>query len=352
MLTPYARRDVAKYYGPNYRTAGAVAGMSAFIPYAYRVARYGYNRYANYKSKPTVKQLQTAKKSINKSIIRKKKKSFPKTVKKQISHLRKLAESDMGTLIYRDLISDRLLASTVNQQVVSETSFNTKTDLEAVLAQLRYYDPTAPTTLVTADGATGTYQKEFLIQHSSGSMKFINNYQTPCLLKVYLCKNKVDTNILPATAFTNGLADVSSMANTNLQAYPNDSEQLKDLYSVKLLKKVQLQPGRSCSVSQTIKDFQYDPTLYDSHALDYQKAFKSYHFMYILSGVLGHDSVLDEQGFTKAGIDIQIHKTYKVKYAAGADIKYVYTTQTLATFTNGALVTNNPITDNQGFNGA
>lgn len=271
-----------------------------------------------------------------------------KQLSKKVKELERLTEADIGTLTFRDREADRILSS-VNSQAVSNYICVSSAAVEEVIAQLRYYDPTAPTALVTADGATGTYQKEFYFKTIFTQLHMANNYQVPADVSVYLCEAKVDTSINPATAWANGLTDSSNVANTDINIYPSDSDQLTDLYNVKRVFNRVLMPGRTASVKYSPKPFSYDPSFTDSHSQTYQKAFRGAVWLVVLRGVLGHDTTANEQGILGSGLDIEVKRTFVVKYPAGADIKYTYSTNGLSSFTNAGVISNKPVSDNQSY---
>lgn len=274
-----------------------------------------------------------------------------KKMMKQMSQLKKLVESDTGLHIHRIRNTGAHGSSVAQCSYVAQQIFRV-TDMEAVLAQLRYYDPSAPSALVQADGATGTYQKEFLFSKMYSMIRFINNYQVPLRIVGYVCRVKSDTSISPSTAFTNGLADVGNPSSTSPLVYPSDSPQLADLWTVKKKLDKTLLPGQQCSmIHNHEKEVQYDPSLYDSHSLEFQKKYGGASFLWKVEGIVGHDSVVTtEQTNLEARVDWEQIITYNVRYPAGADIKYIYIDDNAdASFTNGGLVSNCPVSDNQGY---
>lgn len=335
-------RQVVPRYGT--RLAAAAAGGYYYYPQIYKGAKKLYNYY---QSSPKPSAIR-AKNAINKSIRARRVKTFPKKIKSQIKELKKIAESDMGTLTYRDRAPARLLAG-VNAQAASAISASDTTILESVIAQLRYYDPSAPTALVTADGASGSYQKEFFFKRTYSKITLRNNYQTPCHVKVYCCKPKEDTNITPFVAWTNGLTDMSNGLYSDTNVFPTDSPQFTDLYKTIKSESKLLNPGQEMVCSNSMKEFQYDPSLTDSHNLTYQTRNKNFLWMIVVQGVIAHDTTLDEQGLIACGVDIVVDRVFEVRYSAGADIKYVYVTDSLDTFTNGAVYSSRPVSDNIGY---
>lgn len=265
-------------------------------------------------------------------------------MKKQMRELKRVSEADTGLLVFRDIEASRLLASQAVQNEVSWAGCSTA-ELEEVLAQLRYYDPAAPTTLVTADGTTGTYQKEFYFNKIYSKLTLRNSYQTPAMVCVYALEPKADTSITPSTAWSNGLTDASNGTVNSLNIYPTDSPQFNDLWSIKKTWKRLLQAGSEMACPYSIKPFQYDPSLTDSHNLTFQRK-QSFVYLIVLQGVVAHDTTLNEQSFTAAGLDRQIERTFNVKYPANADIKFTYVTSSLSSITNGLVVSSKPVADN------
>lgn len=252
----------------------------------------------------------------------------------------------MGTHIERTRDTGRVVGS-VNNIGQNSYDLSTVTTIESVLANLRYYNPSAPATLTTASGTTGTYQKEFLIKRNYAKFFCRNNYQVPCEVSLYLVVPKEDTSITPLTAFQNGLADVGNPSSTSPLVYPSDSPQFMDLWKIVKTKKAYLLPGKSCQITHSTKSFQYDPSLVDSHSLTYQSRYGSMAILVRVEGPLGHDTTANEQGSLVATLDYQIEKVIEIKYSAGADIKYIISNDNSNTFTNGGVVSNMPVSDNQ-----
>lgn len=333
--------NVARRRRQNIYAALGGSGL-ATASYLIHKGKQAYDRF--YSSKPSFRS--APKQTITVTTRRaKKKKTFPKKVRSQIKHLKKMVESDMGTHIQRFRDTDALLCS-VNSSNFSSPFGVTTSNLEAVLANLKYYNPSVPGTLTTAAGATGTFQKEFMFDQLHSSVEITNNYQVPCKVTVYCMTPKDDTSISPATAFTSGLTDVGGVSSTSSLIYPTDSLILKDMWAINKSRTFRLMPGATRSLSYTSKKFQYDPSLVDTHTLSYQKKFGAHVWCFRVEGVLGHDTTADEQGSLQAGIDIQYNVKYVVKYSAGADITQIVVDDQSSTFTNGGVVSEKPVSDN------
>jgi len=266
--------------------------------------------------------------------------------KKAIKQLKRQTDASTGTMTYRQL-NTISLKSVEDLQASASQSMLATSSIETALANLKYYNPAVPGTLTTADASTGTYQRNILVDSATLSMNFQNNYQSNCHLTVYLCKVKDDTDSSPNTAWTNGIADGGNAVSvSSLNQYPSDYNLVKDLYSLKRLKKVVLKPGQSVVCSHTEKDINYDPSTVDSHNLVYQKEYKSFHFLYVIQGGVAHDSSLDEQGYMPSGVDIEVKRQYKVIYNAGTNIDFIHLSTTVDAFTNTPLESHQPIPDN------
>lgn len=269
-----------------------------------------------------------------------------KTLKKQVQQLQRIAKSSMGTLIYRQRTTSRILSS-VNQKNYGFTgSQNETSQYETVLAQLRFFNPSTPGTLVQGNGSTGTYYRQFLFKSVASKLQVSNNYQVPCRVRVYCCMTKRDTNINPATAFENGLADIGAPSANSILTYPTDSKEFNDLYSIVKKRDILMQPGKIITCNYAVKNIMYEPALSDDQTQTYQKKNKTFFWFIMVYGALGHDSSADQQGTLSAGIDVMNTTTYTVEYDAGIDLKYVYIDDTSDSFTNGGLVSEKPVADN------
>lgn len=267
---------------------------------------------------------------------------------KQVKELKQLAESDMGTHTHRNRVTWNAV-SAVNAQNFLSVGTITKTLIEEVLSTLKYYNPSDPATLVTAAGATGTFQKDFYFQKAYSKITVRNNYRVPCMVSVYSCEVKSDTDITPSTAYVNGLADIGGLTSTNPLVSFTDGKQVEDLYILRKSKKRRLEPGQQFSLNHAPPKFQYDPSLSDNHDLEYQTNFHAHAWMVMVQGVISHDSVEDEQGIIGAAVDFMVDTTFVLKYPAGANIVQMVMNDESATFTNGAVVSNKPSALNQAY---
>lgn len=272
-----------------------------------------------------------------------------KSLQNQVKELTRVAESDMGTHIHR--IRDVKTMGSADLAIARDVlDLVNITKLEEVLAQLRYYDPAAPTALVNADGTSGSYQKEFYFKRIYSKMTVRNNFQIPHQVRVFFCMPREDTSITPLAAFTNGLTDVGNPTSTSPLVYFNDSPQFRDLWKVVSSKSMWLEPGQQRSLSYSLKPFQYDPSLADSHSLTYQRRYGSLVAFIRLEGPLSHDSTTQTQvGIQQTRLDIYADTTFEVRYSAGADIEYITIDDNSVAATAAYVCSNKPVADNQSY---
>lgn len=325
-MTRYPNRRVGRYNRYRY---GALASALAAPTLGFGGVAYHAAKRAYYGQVPPKKR-KFRPKTRSKKLFNKPKKAgprtFPKTVKKQIKELKRLTESDTGTLTYRSIHSGSTTFSNANQQSMTPILGSSISKIETALAQLRYYDTsTNPPTLVTRDATAGTFQKEFLIQNTVTTLRLRNNGHTPCNVKVYLCAPKRDTNILPTTAITSGLTDMCNVSNTDVCTYPTDSPLFNDLWKIVKSKSYKLKSGHTAECTHTEKAFQYDPSMVDEHNLTYQKQYGGHVWLVVHQGTIAHDSTTNSDiGIGPSKLDYVIRTKYLIKYSAGADIKYLY----------------------------
>lgn len=307
----------------------------------------------------TYKKMQSSKKQYRRRRPRKSVKKASnaklstevKQIKKSLSKMKKLDDATIGSLTVRLNAGTDLNSSALNQQGSKSWSILSTDQIEAdVINKLKFFDPSNPGTLITANAAAGTFQRNILIDYASMTIHFKNNYQVECELDVYLCRVKDDTDQTVIDAWDAGVPDGSNLPDKNaLHQFPTDYNVVNDLYQLKKLKTVKLQAGESCSVSHYEKDIEYDPSTVDTHALSYQREYKSFQFLATVRGLMSHDTTLFEEGIQRAALDVEVRQVYKVKYSAGTNIAYIDVTNTYDTPTNNFVSSNKPANSNQSY---
>jgi len=333
---PQAAMSMAKYAAPLIKRPFAAVGAG--------LAAAGLKAYNSYGSKSSKFGTRTAANRAFKKKVRKIKKGKVGNLASQVKELSKRIESLNTTLTYRWRSSSDIVSASNNQSAQSTVSCHNLTDIETVLGNLKYFNPSVPDTLITVD-FNGAVSKQVRMQQYS-KMILRNNYQAPVNVRIYKVTNKVDTNLTPTVAFTNGLADIGNPSATSCLVYPTDSPQFNDLWKIQDTKKVVLQGGQTVEMSHSTGWFDYDPSVSDSHASTFQKSFKAYCYLVRVEGTVGHDNAADEQGTLRGGVDMQLNRTYKVKYNGGVELDYIIVFDDGDTFTNTPVVSLKPVSDN------
>lgn len=321
-------------------------------------ARYLYDRYTAPTSAPATSpyKVSSSKPSYSRGSrgrkkIPRKRKSKIKKIEKDIRSLRKYDKTGMGIHTHRKLASTNLTSSVNAQGWAILGNSATTGNYELALANLKYFD-SSTNTLVTADAASGTYSRTVEFKSVGAHLEIRNNYQVPCDYTLYLCKIRDDSSLSASTCWTNGLANDQSniTALTQLGNYPTDYSSVNDIWNLSVSKKGRLLPGETVTASHYEKDISYDPSKTDSHALSYQRELKSFQFLLVIRGIIGHDTVQDEQTLLQAGVDVKSSETWVVQYNAGKTLNRFYTDNGMDTaFTNAGVATNQPVADNQSY---
>lgn len=344
MMNPYRfnSRSASRYVALGSALAGT--GMRVGKWYKRRYGQQSADQLANTIYRGYKKRARVAKK-VNKKI----RKSMPlNKLKSQVRELQKQSKSDQGELIYRARDNLRVTAA-VNSQAAGDVLGYSAVTLESVLANCKFFNPSVPGTLTTADLSSGTFQRDIHFKRAMSKIIVRNNYQVPARVRLYGCVAKEDTGITPRTTWVNGLADIGSAVYTDAMTYPSDSRQFTDIYKVAVSLRKTLEPGQECELSYSSKEFDYDPSLYDSHNLAYLSEYGCHGWIIIVEGVMGHDTAADEQGALQAAVDVAIYRNFKVLYPAGANLRLLATSDGFSTFTNGGVVSSKPVSDNIGY---
>lgn len=274
---------------------------------------------------------------------------------KDISNMRrkikKMAEYDdatTGTMTYRSNSTLRM-GGVINTQGVYFTTANTPAQIETVLAQCKYFNPSVPGTLIVGNPSGGTYQRNILVESVTLKLRYRNNYIVPCRLVVYKSDVRDDTSHSPVSAWTSGLVDGTNLtAITDLNQYPTDYNLVNDLWKLKKICDVVMQPGQERVLTYNSKAYEYDPSVYDSHNFAYQKSNRAGGLLSIVRGCVAREIALpDNIGRAGCGLSVEISNIYKIKYSAGINITYTHVLNTYNAMATGALVTNKPISGNQ-----
>lgn len=290
-----------------------------------------------------------SKTSGKKSYPSKKKRTKKTSLTKQVKEIKKSIKADQARHTYKATYKNRIIANpggceheSVNVGGVSR--------LEEYIANLRYYDPSNPGTLVTASGATGTFSRNIHFKNINSRLEVRNNFLVPCKVKVYLVMPKSDTTIAPLTYYNNGIDDqvISTADETTPLLHLTDITMFNQQYKAKLVKSKYLLAGQEFSVSHNTGAFNYDPALTDSHTLEYQPKFKTAVWTIRVEPVLHHDTIVStEIGLGYGAVDTVAFVKAEILYDAGTPLDDIYLSEgRTTTFTNAGVTSVSSIPDN------
>lgn len=270
-------------------------------------------------------------------------------LKTRVARIEKAIAKQIAKHTYRIAAAGTSRIAAVNQSVTVSTGYGNITDLQGSMANLRFFDSNTggfDTYNPSAETAAQKFQSKIFQK-----IEIRNNYEIPVKVTLMCCKVKEDTTIAPVTAFQQGLVDQDNISNTSPVVYPTDSDQFKRLWKVLGTNKKTLMPGKTMTMSWSTPKFTWDPSFFDSHALSFQTICHSMLWLIRLEGIVAHDSaVATEQGLTLGGVDFIQKGIFTHWYDAGADLNdFSADVSGLDTFTNGPLVSNKPISDNQNY---
>lgn len=270
-----------------------------------------------------------------------------RSLKARISAVEKSCVADLSTLVYRNWAGQQII-TTAGASAYNSFSVNDAGFIELALAQLRFFDPAVPGTIVTGNGATGTYERRFGIK-SSCILEIKNNYQIPVNLEVHEFRANSDTTQTPYT-YANTLLNDNSNAGASALLNPlinvKDARGLGEMWKSMNTKYLTLLPGETCTMSASIPAIEYDPSEFDNHAMDYQVDWFSTSYLVGVTGTIGHDvTTSSEIGFTQAGVDCVFKRQASIRYNAGGPA--LYQTFILNTTTATADIVSQVVVDNQ-----
>lgn len=273
---------------------------------------------------------------------------------KRVNSLAKSVRSDQARHTHkrRDITA---VGSNANESVFFSIGSWGISEIEASMAYLRYYDPSVPGTLVTADASTGTYQREIHIESVQERLTIRNNYQIPLIYTVYLCTPKDDTSVLPESWLSNGVTDqvVTGGSATSPLLYPTDISMVTKNWKLKRVRYGLLQPGSEVHAMASFGPFNYDPALADTHTMQFQAKFKGHVWGVRFEGRPGHDTTASEFLITQCAAEVMNDRKVVITYDAGTNLDDLsFDNNSDTAFTNAGVVTNKPVADNQSYSKA
>lgn len=241
-------------------------------------------------------------------------------IRTQVRKLQRQNRADLGVAIHRTRTYNSFGCSDSKSYFHDLAHFGND-ECEASISYLRYYNPSDPANLVTADGAVGTYKKDFNFVSVVSTIQLTNNYKTPGWVTLYLMIPKEDTNQSPRDMYVAGLTDVGNPNSDLLSVYPTDSKLLSHMYSFARTKRYYVRPGQTITQSYKPKPFLYDPSLQDSHTLQFFRRHGAHYWCARMEGHTAHDRKVGTEFGTGACQFDTVHKLKTViQYTAGVNV--------------------------------
>lgn len=246
---------------------------------------------------------------------------------------------DLAHHTFRRIDNHILNSGAVGAKNYSQIDMNNLTQLQASLANLRYYNPGTPGTLVNADGTTGTYSKQYFFNSISGKITMRNNTTAEGNVVVYVVVPRHSTSNSAQQAFAAGFNDQAANATyavNHVCAFPTDSEQFNKHWRIVKIKKRHLKIGERFTVTHHINKFKYNDAHADDENDSYQPKYKSFAFLVGIYGDLMHGGTAPhDANFQRFAVDCITECTYKITYDGGARLSD-FSVSDLRTATAGA----------------
>lgn len=337
---------------------------TTIFPFAFRYAHDLYYKNAQKKLQDQPKTMvkrktPSSKKSFAKKGVGKAKKAYrartyrtyarrKKSLRREIVSIKRTLRSDQARHTHRHRSASTIRLAGVNQTIRTAFDACRAAELESAMANLRYYDPNFPSTLVTADASSGSYTRQIHFETSYARLYVRNNYQVPVKIKIWSCEPKNDTSIAPTTFFSDGLTDqTTSLGATSPMINFWDIDMVKDNWRAAKTFTYDLNPGKEVSCVWAGKPFDFDPSNYDTHSLAYQKKYRAHVWVIQVEGVIMHDTTAFEYTTGLGGVDVLCDRKYVMTYDAGTNLNDFSGTNAASTsFTNGGVVSQ-VVVDNQ-----
>lgn len=230
--------------------------------------------------------------------------------------------NNIATHTYRvRKVYQQLAAINEMKQVKYDT--NTASAYETAMGALRYFDPSNPATPISADGAAGTYSRDYFFSSVTMSLTVMNNFKSTVKVRIYCCRPKTDTDIDPRSAYANGFSDqVVGGSITDPLMYLTDIDQFHKLWAIESSVSRTLAAGQHATLSCHEQKIKYNPAVRDQHTAVYRPALKNRTYMVRIEGgpVAHGSSTTTNVGFPQTGVDIVVHEKYVIRYDAGVEL--------------------------------
>lgn len=310
----YAKLTKSPYY-QGYKTASKIAGayqagmLGARL--AYRGGRYIRRKFG-------AKKVNVR---VPKRAMRARPKKTLKAVAKEVNNLKKKV-STLNTIYIKKYRSYGSLTASTNQTNYAVTTLNSASVINGVIDSVKYFNPSAPSTLINVDLTAPTYQQKVSITKSYMRLTIRNNFSVPCFVDVYFVKCKKDTSIDPDTAISNALADMSNASLTASQVFPTDCHDFNDLWKIVKHKRYLMNPGKTVIFTGSCPSFDYDVSLSDSQTESYLRYMHGSQIMVRVEGMIAH-GLASGVGNMQCGVDYELRRHHTVEYSGGVATQYI-----------------------------
>lgn len=248
------------------------------------------------------------------------------SLKKRVRRLEIDNSAQMSNLLYKEISTD-YIETDPNVATYTSYSITSKSQMAKPMAQLRYYNPSAPSTLITADAADLAETNKVMFRNIYAGITLKNNYRAPVKVTVYCLETKSDTNTGPNAQMDAAIADqvlqqgATTWNKANPNIYPTELTFFKQKWKVLDSCTKVLANGRSMTCRCNIPNFWYSPAYNDVNTNNFTTKYKSRVFYVRTQGVLGHEAagVTDgaDVGYIGGSLDVSQLIRYNVRYDAG-----------------------------------
>lgn len=332
-LSPFASSGMRARVAQRDRSRGVIFQTRATRPQdSARMAKR--NRTSSRAAKRRSSSKRRTKSSRKKRTKRAKSSASCSKLSKRVSRVESLIRDSVSNLHWRKR-SFTTINTSAGTESVTHLDFSGKDELEAILADSRYYDKSSDT-YNTWDAVANTTALTHVIKSAYSKLTFHNPYLMPVNVELWLCDLKKDTNLTPESAWA-GQLDNTDKTSVGFLQWPTDSSLFNDLWKIKMKKEFRLLPGQKVSFRASVANCRYNNSVADTHADQYQQPYKSESWLLRVMGDMHQGTSAAEYGPANAKVMIELYNVYHMQYNGGADFDYtkISDTQVLAGMAGG-----------------
>lgn len=272
---------------------------------------------------------------------------------KRLKTLERKSKVGKGTHTNLNCSSTQLSSGIRATSLTSHDANHDMTGLEAIIAQLRFYDPNT-NTFVTRNPSSLTASQSLAIKQT-GTIVGKNAGTTPMVVHCYLVSVRKSNDTAPETAFTQGLADQNNPDATSTLVFPDMSRQFNEYWKIDKHVVKTLKAGAAFYMPCETRWFNYNPAVADAEPNVYSTDVYKQMWLVRVHGTIAHPNnatYYTQVTRIEGSLDIEIRRKTVVYYEAGADLKdFSITDSRVIAPGAGVLVTGaSPIPDNVSFN--